>query len=289
MRIATLNTHAGRDESGVPALGRQAAALARVGADVVFLQEIDHRNERSRGIPQAHRLAHLAGYRHVAFGPAMTYRGGWYGNAILSAAPLRDPIVVPFTPTPSAASVHVDGRRRGWPEKMEPRSALCATADLRGVATTLVSAHLSVFPEERCRAVAQLQSVLPPGPVLCGVDSNAADPQSPERRALRDRLADLADGSAAARAPTFPAPEPRHTIDLPLARGWVASAVWTVASTASDHHAVVADVLPDASPAPRAGLRNSDTAPAAAGLLRCDAPPTHRGLRDGVAAATLPP
>ncbi len=90
LRVATYNIH-----KGVTAFGRSSRvaelrmALHRIDADLVFLQEVQDRNERlaRRLQQQSHsQLDVLAssGYEHRAYGVNAVYPHGNHGNAILS-------------------------------------------------------------------------------------------------------------------------------------------------------------------------------------------------------------
>jgi endonuclease/exonuclease/phosphatase family metal-dependent hydrolase len=95
LRVATYNIH-----KGLTAFGRRSRvaelrmALHRIDADIVFLQEVQERNER-----MARRLAPAgaepsrstqldvlasSGYEHRAYGVNAIYPHGHHGNAILS-------------------------------------------------------------------------------------------------------------------------------------------------------------------------------------------------------------
>jgi endonuclease/exonuclease/phosphatase family metal-dependent hydrolase len=95
LRVATYNIH-----KGVTAFGRHSrvselrTALHRIGADIVFLQEVQDRNERlaRRLAQESHsQLEALAGsgYEHRAYGVNAIYPHGNHGNAILSRLPIE--------------------------------------------------------------------------------------------------------------------------------------------------------------------------------------------------------
>ncbi len=91
LRIATYNIH-----KGVSAFGRRSRvselrmALHRIDADVVFLQEVQDRNERlARRLDAGPAVSQLdllsaTGYEHRAYGINAVYPHGHHGNAILS-------------------------------------------------------------------------------------------------------------------------------------------------------------------------------------------------------------
>ena len=95
LRVATYNIH-----KGLTAFGRRSRlselrmALHRIDADIVFLQEVQERNERvarrhAEGIGETSRSSQLdvlasSGYEHRAYGVNAIYPHGHHGNAILS-------------------------------------------------------------------------------------------------------------------------------------------------------------------------------------------------------------
>ncbi|HYA65873.1 MAG TPA: endonuclease/exonuclease/phosphatase family protein, partial [Burkholderiaceae bacterium] len=84
IRVATYNIH-----KGVTTFGRRSRltelrmALHRIDADLVFLQEVQERNERVARASQLEALAG-SGYEHRAYGVNAVYPHGHHGNAILS-------------------------------------------------------------------------------------------------------------------------------------------------------------------------------------------------------------
>jgi endonuclease/exonuclease/phosphatase family metal-dependent hydrolase len=95
LRVATYNIH-----KGVTAFGRRSRvselrlALHRIDADLVFLQEVQERNERlARRLAVETRSSQLdvlssSGYEHRAYGVNAVYPHGHHGNAILSRLPI---------------------------------------------------------------------------------------------------------------------------------------------------------------------------------------------------------
>jgi endonuclease/exonuclease/phosphatase family metal-dependent hydrolase len=88
LTVATYNIRHGRGTDNRVDLTRTAAALRALDADLIGLQEVDRRVERSGGIDEAAALGEALGMRH-AFGAFMPYQGGEYGLAILSRFPIR--------------------------------------------------------------------------------------------------------------------------------------------------------------------------------------------------------
>lgn len=89
LRVLTYNIHHGQGTDGKFDYGRIAKIIRDLKPDVVALQEVDRKTRRAAGLDQAARLGELTGLRH-AFGTAMYFSGGQYGEAILSRFPMED-------------------------------------------------------------------------------------------------------------------------------------------------------------------------------------------------------
>jgi endonuclease/exonuclease/phosphatase family metal-dependent hydrolase len=87
LRVLTYNIHHGEGTDGIIDLSRQAEIVKSVQPDLVALQEVDERTERTSGVNQLQELARLTGM-HAEFGKAMDYSGGGYGVAVLSRWPI---------------------------------------------------------------------------------------------------------------------------------------------------------------------------------------------------------
>ncbi len=88
LRVLTYNIKHGRGNDNVVDLGRIAAVIRTQKPDIVGLQEVDDRAERSGRVPEAAYLGKLLELNH-AFGRFMDYQGGAYGMAILSRFPIE--------------------------------------------------------------------------------------------------------------------------------------------------------------------------------------------------------
>jgi endonuclease/exonuclease/phosphatase family metal-dependent hydrolase len=82
-RIVTYNIHKGRGMDGRVRIERILRVLREVEADVVALQEVVNRDERSPEEHQARYLAEQLGYFY-SVGETRRHRGGVYGNVTLS-------------------------------------------------------------------------------------------------------------------------------------------------------------------------------------------------------------
>lgn len=87
LRVMSYNIHHGEGTDGVFDLERIAAVIEAQDPDLVALQEVDRGTNRASGVDQAAVLSRLTGMHH-AYGAAMAYDGGEYGEAILSRRPI---------------------------------------------------------------------------------------------------------------------------------------------------------------------------------------------------------
>lgn len=94
LRVATYNIHKGvTGIRGRPRIHDVRLALHAIAADIVFLQEVQDRNERlvrHANYPKSTQLDFLAAavYEHRAYGMNAIYPHGHHGNAILSRHPI---------------------------------------------------------------------------------------------------------------------------------------------------------------------------------------------------------
>jgi endonuclease/exonuclease/phosphatase family metal-dependent hydrolase len=223
LTILTYNIHHGEGTDGKIDLRRIANVIKRSQADVVALQEVDRNARRSGGVDQAAELGRLAGM-HAAYGPAMPFQGGEYGQAILS----RHPIL--------ASTVHALPQRTN----REPRIAFATQ-----VADDIwfVSTHLDHEIEEiRVSQAQALVKLFGGRKVILAGDFNA----SPTNQTMR-LFSNWLDTGSALGQPTFPADHPRSRIDYIFLQP---KSAWRVIdcqvldeSLASDHRPVRARVV----------------------------------------------
>jgi endonuclease/exonuclease/phosphatase family metal-dependent hydrolase len=222
-RLMTYNVHHGFDEANVAALDRIAEVITAESPDVVVLQEV----VRGWMITEQHDvltvLAERLGMSYV-WGPTV---GETWGNAVLSRLPISDVRTIAF-PRETALR-HV------------PRGAIFyRVSGVLIVATHLD--HIDGATEVRQRQVrAILDAWRGEGPAILAGDLNALagdrEMKMLEEAGFRDLAA--ADGAV---QPTFPAGAPERRIDYVWGIGVTGTQVHTVASTASDHRAVVVNI-----------------------------------------------
>jgi len=182
LRIMTYNVHSciGMDGKLLPE--RIARVIARYGADIVALQELDVGRIRTDNVDQAHLIARYL-EMDFHFHPAMHIEEERYGDAILTHLPMR---------------LIKAGALPGLPDKpqLEPRGALWVEIDIgNDIKLQVINTHLGLLPRERR---AQVQALIGSEwlahpdcrdpVVLCG-DLNAL-PFSSVCRDLRRRLFD---------------------------------------------------------------------------------------------------
>ncbi|MEA2708145.1 MAG: hypothetical protein QOF78_746 [Phycisphaerales bacterium] len=131
LTVMTYNIHHGAGMDGRLDLPRIARVIRDAKPDLVALQEVDSGTARVGVVDEAAELARLLNMHH-AYGPAMNYDGGKYGNAILSRRKIIESRIIPL--------LYAEGNRR------EPRAALAATIEMsRGTGAkqiVFISTHL---------------------------------------------------------------------------------------------------------------------------------------------------
>ncbi|MEU7326985.1 endonuclease/exonuclease/phosphatase family protein [Streptomyces parvus] len=241
LRVATYNIHAGAGMDGAFDLDRQAAELRSLKADVIGLQEVDrHWGSRSEWRDLAGELARRL-RMYVSFAPiyslAPAEPGGpraEYGVAVLSRHRIMSAenheITRLSTQDPNPAPAPAPGFGE-------------VVVRVRGLPVHVYVTHLDYRPDPAVRVaqVADTRRIMAEdrGPKILLGDLNA-EPAAPELAPLWRELTDADPG-----APTFPAQDPVKRIDFVAVskdRAGVRRA-WVPESLASDHRAVVADLL----------------------------------------------
>jgi endonuclease/exonuclease/phosphatase family metal-dependent hydrolase len=225
LRVLSYNIHHGEGVDGKLDLVRLAGVITAARADVVALQEVDQKTTRTGGVDQAAELARLTGL-HFAYGKAMDYQGGAYGQALLSRWPLADFTVHPL-PNPA---------------KVEPRIAISATVRPPGQpAFRFVGTHLDATRGDTARwqQAARLIELFgaDASPTILVGDLNAR----PETRVMQALLQAFTDASASQPTPTSPAENPKARIDFVLLRP---ATTWRVLSSTVIPEAVASDHRP---------------------------------------------
>lgn len=261
MRLATFNILHGRALSdGRVDLDRFAAAVKRVDADVLALQEVDRDQARSHGADLTAVAAEAMGATDHRFAATLHGQPGtWsaatgadqpdisaYGIALLSRHPVRSWHVLALPVLRRRVPVVHAGARRPSLVRDEPRAALAAVLDTPQGALTVVATHLTFIPGWNAvqlrRLVAACRWLPQPLAVLGDLNLRAGAPA---------RISGL---QSVGRVDTFPVEVPNRQIDHILLGGgvWPTSEPSAVDTGMSDHRALVVDVeLGPAAPAAR--------------------------------------
>jgi len=231
LTVMTYNIHHAAGMDGKIDLERIAAVIRAADPDFVALQEVDQGTKRAGGVDQPAELARLTNMQ-FAYGTAMPYDGGKYGDAVLARRPIVASRSVPLPHTPGP--------------QHEPRVAVSATTALTEGAgrVEFISTHWDHTREPSDRII-QAEKInetwkdAPATTILAG-DFNCP-PGSPPMQALgRDWT--LMSGTDLSE-PTCCGNEPKGKIDHVLVKP---SARWRVVERrvvdekmASDHRPVV--------------------------------------------------
>jgi len=135
LRVMTYNVHHCVNMDGKLSPGRIAKIISNYNPDIVALQELDVRRQRSGNIDQAHFIARELEMEYH-FAPSLYIEEGEYGNAILSRFPLE---LVHAAPLPTLPD------RPG----LEPRGALWAKVVVDGREIHIFNTHFGLRRKER--------------------------------------------------------------------------------------------------------------------------------------------
>jgi endonuclease/exonuclease/phosphatase family metal-dependent hydrolase len=237
LRVVTYNIRA-----GLGGIERITDDLRRLSADVIALQEVERGTRRIRRADQAQTLGEALEMEH-AFASSFSVESGEHGLAILSRYPIRD-----------VESLRLPRGSARW-----PRVALKARIDSPHGPFLLICAHLARpfgWPISNTRArLAQIRAIFDhlqdeSLPVVLAGDFNSF-PVSLEgiaiNRNLRHAWRFWRDGPAT----TFPLSAlgwPAGSIKIDHIfhdRRWKSRGNWVAPQGASDHRAVIADLIPN--------------------------------------------
>lgn len=129
LTLATYNIHAGIGMDGRFRPERISEVLRELDADVIALQEMEHRDVGGQDLLDY--LAAESGYTSIA-GPTLQRDSRHYGNALLTRLPV----------------LSVNRIDLSWLQR-EPRGALDIVLDWYGLSLHVVATHLGLMPDER--------------------------------------------------------------------------------------------------------------------------------------------
>lgn len=135
--VASYNVHKCVGVDGMFDPGRVAAVIAEIDADVFALQEADERFGRRAGLLDLARLKSSADLVPV-LQPGSSASHGWHGNVLL----VREGVVRRI-------------RQLKLPG-IEPRGALIADLEIKGVRLRVIAAHLGLLRRSRARQTQML-------------------------------------------------------------------------------------------------------------------------------------
>ena len=221
LRVLCYNIHHGRGVDDRVDLERLAKVINDCHPDLVALQEVDNRTQRSGGVDQTAELAKLTGM-HAQFARQIDFGGGQYGQALLSRWPLSD-LRIHWLP--------------GEPKREQRMVATCSV-QLPGKQLLFGTTHLhhnnAEFRLRQARAITESLQDLPATIILAG-DLNA----QPEHSPVVELLKSWTVVRSATDLLTFPAIEPIKQIDYifyrPSDRLRVVSSQVIDEASASDH------------------------------------------------------
>ena len=202
LRILTFNIHHGEGTDGNIDLPRQAKVILDSKADLVCLQEVDDRTERTGRVDQTAELAKLTGF-HGEFVHQIDFEGGRYGQALLSRYPI------------SQAECHW---LPGTPDR-ERRMAGAVRLKVHEQSITLVTTHLhhnnEPFRIEQARTLDRIfrSEKYSDSIVIIAGDFNAT-PDSEPLKILQEYWVSV--GNASEPLLTFPAEKPERQLDYIL-------------------------------------------------------------------------
>ncbi|MDD2376399.1 MAG: endonuclease/exonuclease/phosphatase family protein [Clostridia bacterium] len=133
-KVITFNMCHGDNNNGIIDVINQSNILKEYNADLIMLQEVDICTSRSEFKNQLYEFKKNFDFEYSCFGSNITYKEGWYGNAILS----RYPIVSSenyLTTTPEYSK--------------ETKGMLHAEINVDGKYINVFNMHLPVFEKER--------------------------------------------------------------------------------------------------------------------------------------------
>ncbi len=208
-------------------------ACVAVDADILGLQEVDRRQRRSGFADQAGAVARGLSCTHVYGATRHRVLRGQYGNALIVRGEILDSEVRPLP---------------GSGTKQQPRVAILARVDVRGVHLSVAVTHLQHHPErlrhlpneapDQLRAALEWLTALPAPRVIIG-DLNMQPPRA-------EPMLTAAGFTVAATGPAYPSHDPKLQLDYIAVDGLVVESVAVVPADVSDHRPIVAEVrLPE--------------------------------------------
>ena len=89
IRIISFNMRHGEIIDGVIDVERQAEIIKKYDPNIVCLQEVDLFTNRVNQMDELETFKKITNLKYSSYGSNITFKDGWYGNAILSEFPIR--------------------------------------------------------------------------------------------------------------------------------------------------------------------------------------------------------
>lgn len=222
LKVMTYNIRNGNGMDKVRSYERIADVILKQDPDVVAIQELDSMTKRSNQTYVLGEVAKLT-RMHDYYGPAINYSGGKYGVGILSK---KQPLKVSQHPLPGR------GEKRTFLMAEFEDYIFCCT-------------HLALTEEDRMLSLNIIDSIAAcqTKPFIIAGDMNA-EPGSDFVNHLKKNYHIFNNLKQA----TWPAPEPKQTIDYiamwkPTSEGFANVATWVVdEAVASDHRPIMSKI-----------------------------------------------
>lgn len=222
LKVMTYNIRNGNGMDKVRSYERIADVILKQDPDVVAIQELDSMTKRSNQTYVLGEVAKLT-RMHDYYGPAINYSGGKYGVGILSK---KQPLKVSQHPLPGR------GEKRTFLMAEFEDYIFCCT-------------HLALTEEDRMLSLNIIDSIAAcqTKPFIIAGDMNA-EPGSDFVNHLKKNYHIFNNLKQA----TWPAPEPKQTIDYiamwkPTSEGFANVATWVVDEpVASDHRPIMSKI-----------------------------------------------
>jgi endonuclease/exonuclease/phosphatase family metal-dependent hydrolase len=231
LRVMTYNIHVGVGMDKKLDLQRIADVINHERPDLVGLQEVDRNVKRTEGRDEIVELAAMT-QMEFAFAPNLDYQGGKYGVAILSRFPIKGIVHRMF-----------ENKR-----ETERRGMLKTEMQIDGKTVTFVTTHLDYqYEDGRLFETEQLMKFLEQvkGPLIVVADLNDV-PEGSSYKLIRTKFEDAwITSRAKGDGFSYPADKPLKRIDHIFYRTGDrvrAKKAWVVATLASDHVPVVAEI-----------------------------------------------
>jgi len=228
LRVASYNIRHCEGTDRKLDVGRTAALLDNLNADIIGLQEVDNQAKRSGSVDQASTLAKSLGFKS-AFGSFMDFQGGRYGMAILSRYPIL-----------KQQSVKL-------PKGNEPRIALACEIQLpNGQVVTAVNVHFDwvrddAFRFAQARELAMFLSKLEMPYLLLGDFNDTFDSRTLKLLSKNSLLAEKPSSDHFTFSSTKPSKEIDFIMASPPSKWRLLACRLCNAPKTSDHRPVVSE------------------------------------------------